>query len=318
MKEPLKFRGGRPMLRSETEPTQNLGARLEPQRSHFKIAEEFADYFPVAEFPAYKDFLAACQGAFKRERRTLVTILQRPRGQGSTREPAAFVLKLYRYPLIPRIRTGLQMCKAEREYNNLRHLHELGVGGAQAAGFGVERDSLGFVRSCFVITRFIEHSVHLAKWYKHLEDRDARDEATAGQVFTELGRRFRLLHRARFFLFTAKATNILICQDPHGSRRLIFIDVPYARTLRWPLLARWAQARDIGVVLGSVRPMLSERAMEFFFRAYLPDPLGLSAEAVRRYALRQMRAKRNQTPISRWVHGMKRRWAGKTRRQESI
>jgi hypothetical protein len=281
-----------------------------PAHSRYRIAAEYADYFPAVDFPDYGAFLAVLGSAVKRERRTLVTIVQRSREGFPVDEVSSFVLKVYKYPALPRLRTALQISKAEREFNGLRYLNEIGIGAAQAVGYGVQRDAFGFVRSCFVITRFIDDSINLAKWYTEVNDQDELDGKRVDAVFTELGRILRRLHRAHFFLFTAKSKNILISKH-HAPDQLFLIDLPYARTLPWRIFARWAQARDIGVLLGNVATSLSERAIELFYRSYLPDPLGYSAKAVRRYALRQMRAKQNRTAISRWVHNMKRRLAGK-------
>jgi hypothetical protein len=118
----------------------------------------------------------------------------------------------------------------------------------------------------------------------------------------------------RFFLFTAKSKNILVGNYRNRSDEIFVIDIPYARTLKWRLLARWAQARDIGVLFVNVTAPISDTAIESFYRAYLPDPLGFASNTVRRRALRQMRAKQNRTPISRWVHDIKRRLSGKARR----
>jgi hypothetical protein len=282
-----------------------------PAHSRYRIAAEFADYFPTVDFPHYGAFLAVLGNAVKRERRTLVTIVQRSREGFPVDEVSSFVLKVYKYPVLPRLRTAWQISKAEREFNGLRYLNEIGVGAAQAVGYGVERDGFGLVRSCFVITRFVDDSINLAKWYAELNDQEKLDGKRVDEIFTELGRILRRLHRAHFFLFTAKSKNILISKDHARTDQVFLIDVPYARTLPWRIVARWAQARDIGVLLGNVTASLSERASELFYRSYLPDPFGYSAQVVRRYALRQMRAKQNRTAISRWVHNTKRRLAGK-------
>ena len=280
---------------------------------HFRIAAEFADYFPAAEFSHYNAFLTAGGDTLKRERRTRITVLKRARGPASGGEPAVFVLKVYRYPFIARIRTALQISKAKREYDGLRHLRELGIDAAQAAGYGVERDVLGLVRSCFIITRWVENSTTLFRWCRAFEHSGAGGGASIEGIFNELGKSFSLMHRARLFLFTPKASNILI-----GQGHFVMIDVPYARTLRWPWLARWAQSRDVGVLLRDIRGALTDRAIESFLGGYLPDPLGGSAKTVRRRALRQMRAKRNQTPIARWVRGIKSRRAGKSKQRRVL
>jgi hypothetical protein len=279
--------------------------------SRYHIAEAFASYFPAAEFPHYSAFLNALGSALKQERRTFVTIIQRPHQSPPFEGVSSFVLKVYRYPFWPRIRTGFQISKAEREFKSLRYLNALGIGVAHAVGYGVERDALGLVRSCFIITRLVDDSINLSQWYTELQLETTVELRRVEHVFTELGRMFRRLHQARFFLFTAKSKNILLRNAPDRADELFLIDLPYARTLKWRLLARWAQGRDIGVLFGNVTAALLDTAIEFFYRAYLPDPLGLPAETVRRNALRQMRAKQNHTLISRSVNEIKRRLVGK-------
>src|SRR5512144_2618360 len=116
-----------------------FGLAMSPH-SRYEIAEGFAAYFPVAEFPHYDAFLSVHATSLKRERRTTVTIIQRPPGGSPADGVSAFVLKVYKYPFFPRIRTGLQISKAEREFDSLRYVNKIGVGAAQAVGYGVERD----------------------------------------------------------------------------------------------------------------------------------------------------------------------------------
>jgi tRNA A-37 threonylcarbamoyl transferase component Bud32 len=282
--------------------------------SRYQIADAFASCFSAAEFPHYEAFMNVLGQSLKREQRTLVTIIQRPYQGSPVEGVSSFVLKVYKYPFLPRIRTGFQISKAEREFQSLRYLNEMGIGGAQAVGYGVERDLLGLVRSCFIITQLVDDSINLSQWYPELGSQEKLDARRVDQVFTQLGRMFRRLHEARFFLFTAKSKNILLRRDVHRADELFFIDIPYARTLKWRLLARWAQARDIGVLLGNVTAPLSNMAIESFYQGYLPDPLGMPAKTVKRHALRQMRVKQNRTLISRWVNNIKRPLIGKASR----
>lgn len=286
-------------------------------RSRYEIAEAFASYFPLAEFPHYGVFLSILGSSLKRERRTIVTNIQRPPQSSPGDGVSSFVLKVYKYPFFQRIRTGLQISKAEREFRSLQYLNRIGVGAAQPVGYGVERDSFGFVRSCFIITRFIDDSINLSQWYAELKRQEKLDGKRMAEVFTQLGQVFHRLHQAHFFLFTTKPKNILVPDDLNRAGEIFFIDIPYARTLKWRMLARWAQARDIGVLFGNVTASQSDTAdtaIESFYRAYLPDPLGFGSKAVKRYALRQMQAKQNRTLISRWVHDIKRWLAGKSTR----
>ena len=92
--------------------------------------------------------------------------------------------------------------------------------------------------------------------------------------------------KARFFLFTAKTKNILIRGESTRSPEIFFIDVPYARTLHWWPIARWAQGRDFESFLGNFYPALTESETTALYEGYLPDPLGGSSLTLRGHAQR--------------------------------
>lgn len=284
--------------------TASLHSATDRRRPVF-VRPPYQRYFPAVEYPNYHAFLNADGEPVKSERRTRIVIL-RKRGSGAAPETLrSFVLKIYHYPLLPRIRTGLRISKAEQEFNSLRYLNQQGVSAAEAVAFGVDRTRLGFVRSCFVITGLVEGAVNLSRWRSEHESR----QRPKGNHFLlkQLGARFRRLHEVRFFLFTTKTKNILIRRGSSRSPEIFFIDVPYARTLSWRPIARWAQARDLGFFLGNFYPALTESETTAFYEGYLPDPLGGSAAAVRRHTQRAMRSKQNLTYISALVHNLKRK-----------
>jgi Lipopolysaccharide kinase (Kdo/WaaP) family len=276
------------------------------RRRSFIVYPPYERYFPGIEYPDYHAFLNAEGESFKSERRTRIVILRRPASGAPKEAIRSFVLKIYYYPLLPRIRTGFRISKAEQEFNSLRYLNQQGVSAAEPAAVGVERTRLGFVRSCFVITGFIEGAVNFSRWRS---ERRRPQPANVDQnhfLLGQLGAMFRRLHEARFFLFTTKTKNILIRGESTRSPEIFFIDVPYARTLSWRPIARWAQGRDLGFFLGNFYPALTDREAAAFYDGYLPDPLGGSAATLRGYTERSMRAKQNLTPISALVHGLKR------------
>jgi hypothetical protein len=273
------------------------------------VRPAYQRYFPAVEYPNYHAFLNADGEPVKSERRTRIVIL-RKRASGAAPEALrSFVLKIYHYPLLPRIRTGLRISKAEQEFNSLRYLNQQGVSAAEAVAFGVERTRLGFVRSCFVITGLVEGAVNLSRW--RAEQTQAQPPRHDHFLLKQLGAMFRRLHEVRFFLFTPKTKNILIRHGSSGSPEIFFIDVPYARTLSWRPIARWAQARDLGLFLGNFHPALTESETTVFYEGYLPDPLGGSAASVRRHTQRAMRSKQNLTYISALVHNLKRKLRAK-------
>ena len=276
------------------------------RRRRFLICQTFESYFPAAEYASYDAFLNADGEPVKSEPRTSIVILRR-RPSGQQEKPTrSFVLKIYRYPFLPRIRTGLRISKAEQEFNSLRYINQQGVPAAEPVAFGVERTRLGFVRSCFVLTGFLEEAVNLSQWRSECAFQQNPDVGRNHSLLRQLGTMFRRLHEARFFLFTAKTKNLLIRGVSTTSPEIFFIDVPYARTLRWRPISRWAQGRDLGLLLANFYPALTESETTAFYEGYLPDPLGDSATALRRHAERAMQSKQNLTPIAALVHNLKR------------
>jgi Lipopolysaccharide kinase (Kdo/WaaP) family len=276
------------------------------RRRRFLVCPSYEDYFPATEYGSYDAFLSADGEPVKSERRTRVVVLRRRTNARQEESIRSFVLKIYHYPLLPRIRTGLRISKAEQEFNSLRYLNQQGVPAAEPVAFGVEQTRLGFVRSCFVITGLIEGAVNLSRWRSESARQQLPNAGRNHFLLEQLGRMFRRLHEVRFFLLTAKTKNILIRAESTRSPEIFFIDVPYARTLRWRPTARWAQGRDLGLFLGNFYPALTESEMTAFYEGYLPDPLGGSSVTLRGHAQRAMRSKQNLTPVSAVVHGLKR------------
>jgi hypothetical protein len=276
-------------------------------RRRFLVCQSYQNYFPATEYASYDAFLHADGEPVKSEPRTRIVILRR-RLTGPQKETVrSFVLKIYHYPLLPRIRTGLRISKAEQEFNSLRYLNQQGVPAAESVAFGVERTQLGFVRSCFVITGLVEGAVNLSRWRSEYAQQQPRDTDQNHFLLKQLGTMFRRLHEVRFFLFTAKTKNILIRGASTGSPEIFFVDVPYARTLYGGPITRWAQGRDLGLFLGNFYPALTESETAAFYEGYLPDPLGGSSITLRDHTQRAMRSKQNLTPISALVHGFKRK-----------
>lgn len=277
------------------------------RRRRFFVCQSYRDYFPAIEYASYDAFLNAEGEPVKSERRTRVVILRRRTNRPQEEAIRSFVLKIYRYPLLPRIRTGLHISKAEQEFHSLYYLNQQGVRAAEPVAFGVERTRLGFVRSCFIITRFVEGAVNLSQWRSESNQQYLRDTGRNHFLLKQLGAMFRRIHDVRFFLFTAKTKNILIRGESTRSPEIFFVDTPYARTLRWRAIARWAQGRDLGLFLGNFYPALSESETSAFYEGYLPDPLGRSSVTLRGHAQRAMRSKQNLTLISALVHSIKRK-----------
>jgi hypothetical protein len=266
---------------------------------HVMVRDNFIDYFPTAEFGGYDAFADSGGKVLKTERRTRVVLLRRPGREDPSRQERRFVFKEYRYPLLPRIRTWLRISKAEHEFHSLRQVAELGLDCAEPVACGAKRTALGFVRSCFVITGFVENSVTLRERTRKERGKSFENEIAA--ICRMLAENLRRLHQARLFLFTAKPKNILLRREK-GRNQIVLIDLPYARILRWPPLARWAQARDLAMVLANYLPHMSDVDIASFYDAYFPDPLDSPESAVRRRVERAIRVRRNKTLVSGLVH----------------
>ncbi len=283
----------------EPAPPWNISAR-----GRFHVSAPFASYFPAREFADYSAFVKIAGETVKQEHRTRVVLVHRHAVDGAGKNSCAFIVKIQRYPLLQRIRTGFRISKAENEFKSLLHLKQLGITAVEPVAFGAERTALGFVRSCFIVTRYLEAAINLDEWHRANNDKDEETQRTA--LLKRLGAIFHRLHSARFFLFTAKPKNILLRHGSNIDSELHILDTPYARTLRWWPLARWAQSRDLGYCLGSFQPGVTARDLASFYEGYLPDTLGSSAESVQRRVLRAIRVQQNLTPLSRSVHAVKR------------
>lgn len=261
-------------------------------------------YFPARDFPNYDAFLKLVGETVKQEHRTRVILVHRRALSDAGQQSCSFIVKIQRYPFLQGIRTGFRISKAENEFKSLLYLKQLGVSAVEPVAFGAERTALGLVRSCFIITRYLEGAINLAEWHQANDDKDEATNRTA--LLKQLGTIFHRLHSARFFLFTAKPKNILLRHGADSDLDLHILDTPYARALRWRPLARWAQRRDLGYCLGNFYPGVTARDLASFYEGYMPDTLGSSEESVQHRVLRAIRVQQNLTPLSRSVHVVKR------------
>lgn len=284
---------------------------------HFIVREPFTDFFPPAEFDSYDAFVSDRGTCLKSERRTLVMLLERRRAGVLNANADRFVVKEYYYPLLPRIRTWLQHSKAEHEFRSLLQVQRLGVTAAEPVAFGARRTLLGFVRSCFIITHYVENSHTLEQWIKEGDKLGKTQAELNWSVCGAVGQTFSTLHQGHLFLFTAKPRNILLRRTA-DTPEIIIIDIPYAFRIAKQSLARWAQAFDLAVFLGNFARVSSEDQKARFYSAYLPDPLGAPREELERRVARAIRWRRNQTPLSSLVHSIRRaakKWQRRKRKR---
>lgn len=282
-----------------------MNFRVRPRFEYFVMREQFLDFFPTQVFHSYAAFAGASGDCIKEEPRTRVVMLERSRPGAATEKPERFVFKEYHYPLLPRIRTWLRHSKAEHEFRSLLEVTSQGIKAAEPVAFGTRRTVFGYVRSCFIITRYVENSYTLDQWIREVDHLGMTEAELNWSVCGELGHTFRALHQRNFFLFTAKPRNILLRRTA-DTPEIIIIDLPYALRVTKRPLARRAQALDLAVFLGNLPRFSSDEQKPRFYDAYLPDPLGASREDLERRVEGAIRRRRNQTPISSLVHNFRR------------
>ena len=267
------------------------------------VRKPFLEIFSPSVFNSYDAFVTASGECLKSEPRTSVVLLERRRPGAET--PERFIVKEYYYPVLPRMRTWLRHSKAEHEFRSLLEVAELGVQAAEPVAFGARRTPFGFVRSCFIVTCYVENALTLEQWAKESPQLGLSENEFNWSVCQALGRTFRTLHLARFFLFTAKPRNILI-RRTGASPEIVLIDLPYALRIRARYFAGGAQALDLAVFLGNVASLLPEHQIAKFYTGYLPDPLGRTMEELSCRIADAIRWRRNETPISAVVHELRR------------
>jgi tRNA A-37 threonylcarbamoyl transferase component Bud32 len=296
----------------------NLKARLWIDQVF--LIEQFAAFFPLRDFDSYNAFVGAPGDCIKSEPRTRVVMLERHRADAADERPERFIFKEYYYPLLPRVRTWLRHSKAEHEFRSLLEVANQGIKAAEAVAFGTRRTLLGYVRSCFIITRYVENNYTLEQWIKEADKHGLTEAELNWSICGEIGHTFRALHQRNFFLFTAKPRNILL-QRTADTPEIIIIDLPYALRITKRLLARRAQALDLAVFLGNFPTVLSEDQKARFYSAYLPDPFGALPEDLERRVEGAIRWRRNETPISSLVHRVRsasKKWQQKRKRAAEL
>ena len=260
----------------------------------------------MASCSAYSDFAGLAGTILKDEARTTITCIRGLAGEEDG-ESAQLVLKSYRYPHPARMRTLWARSKAQREFEGLQHCRGLGVPTVEPVAWGVARTPAGLVRSCFVITRYARGFVTLRDWLKagHSSEPGAR-RLLAGAM-SEMGACFRRMHGTGFFHFRPATKDVLVRRCDDGRLAWKIVDFAYARFMGQGALARWAQTRDLGILIGSVMKYADAEALESFWTSYLPDPLGgrLSENLLRR-ARRKGQAQINRNLVHRAERHVKR------------
>ena len=278
---------------SEQAPTVDLGRRSDRRWSvQLDTAHEKA--FPPDLYPDYASFVNAPGTLMKDEPRTIIRLLRHEEAPAEARPPS-FVLKHYRYPIVAQFRTWYLRSKAHREFDTLKYCIASGLPAVTPVACGVERTPAGSVKSCFIVTRYIEGFTCLRDWLRQRPSLSLGEQRALTAFLAEVGGQIRNLHAARFFLGRLMAKNILVRFNAEGNFDWFLIDQPYARFCKPTFPARSFQLRDLGAFAGSLYDHGHEVAVKAFFAAYLPDPLGASDDALRRRATHGIRIYHNQT-----------------------
>lgn len=287
-------------------------SRVEIQyRGREKICVDAAHsaLFPRDRFSNYEDFITIPGNSIREEVRTSVRRIDVERASNPS-VSLACVLKIYRYPHITGLRTLGAISKGEREFRALVHCASSGAPVARPVAFGTQRNALGFVTSCFVITEYLERYITLCDWLGNGRLDDPEKQRRLSALLRECGSMLRAQHQQRFFLFTFAAKNILVRPDYDGVLDWRFLDLPYARSLKPGPIARWGQRRDLGALAGPILRFAGEDAFEAFYKSYLPGPLGGSEDAVRGQVHLGARIYNKQTPLTKAVKTVKRAFRG--------
>ncbi|RME75189.1 MAG: hypothetical protein D6776_03710 [Planctomycetota bacterium] len=263
----------------------------------------------------YRDLLALPGEVLKAERRTRIV-----RTEPQAGEPV-LVVKVYRYGWLTGWRASAVLPKAEREYRALERLRALGLPAVEPVGFGLARTRTGRLRSCAVVTRHVPGHEPLRQWRKRVPD-DERSRQRLAAIATRVGALLRRCHDERFYLLTPNAKNVLLEREPatdDDQDRVLLLDLPYARTLRFGLARRWAQARDLAQLCSSLPERDWPLALEALLAGYGMQEDEPERERLEQRVMRHVLVLRNRTPLSRGVHRLKRsvRHAVRRRRARS-
>ena len=250
--------------------------------------------FPPDLYPDYASFVNAPGTLMKDEPRTIIRLLRHEEADAEAHRPS-FVLKHYKYPVMSQFRTWYLRSKAHREFDTLKYCMASGLPVVVPVACGVERTRAGSVKSCFIVTRYVEGFTCLRDWLRERPSLSLDQQRALTALLADVGGQIRRLHAARFFLGRLMAKNILVRSTAEGNFDWFLIDQPYARFCKPAFAARSFQLRDLGAFAGSLYDHGHEAAVRAFFEAYLPDPLGASDDALRRRATHGIRIYHNET-----------------------
>src|SRR3954468_1404784 len=88
----------------------------------FFVRKDYERYFPKVEHSNYDAFVDQDGQSLKSEARTRIVLVRREANGAVSEDSPSFVIKIYRYPFWPRIRTGFRIAKAEQEFNSLCYM----------------------------------------------------------------------------------------------------------------------------------------------------------------------------------------------------
>lgn len=226
-------------------------------------------------------------------------IVQRERKERHTRHlwleldaggaPLALFVKRYLPPLTRNLLTALLRSRAEREYDNSRSAHALGLPVLPAVAFG-ERRILGTVVDQFVAF----HTVAPLRSLSSLLRRSKRPDHTRNKHLPIFAEALGQLHQAGYLHGAASPRNLLRI-GARGARRFVWIDHPSAVLAGGDVRGREPALYDVLQAFESSLLFPDEGARARFLERYAPGDGAFAARA-----------------LAAWRHGVR---AGSLRRR---
>jgi len=137
--------------------------------------------------------------------------------------------------------------KARCEFENYAVFARLNLSTAEAMAVGEERDSLGRLRSAFILTRAIPSAQTLVEFMQGAAHNRSRPNVRTlrHRLIDQLAEMTRRIHNAGFFHHDLVWRNVLVTTTTPDNPRLWWIDCPRGGFTRWPMARRRRRIKDL-------------------------------------------------------------------------
>jgi len=160
--------------------------------------------------------------------------------------------------------------RAKNEYLTLQAMRSAGIGVVRPIAYG-RRRVLGFLRSCFLVTRGVGGSIVLSKFAtRHLSG----GPATLGfgrrrQLVGSLADYVRNMHQAGYAHGALFWRNVLVRPTPGGKYEFYLLDTTNRRRLHRPLPHQPRHIRDVACLMAAATQFLTRTDCLHFAKRYL-------------------------------------------------